>query len=66
MTQTQQTILQIIQEVYRSTYSPVSTVSVATRYGLCDRHMRRYLNDLKQTGAIQRIGQRGGWLPVLN
>lgn len=62
MSEQQQTLLKIVQQIYRDTGGPVSTIAVATRAYMSDRWARKQLGDLARAGAVQRVGQRRGWL----
>lgn len=50
--------------LYRTTQGPVRTVIVADMLGKHDRYIRYFLVRLEQKNIIERVGQRGGWLPA--
>jgi len=51
-------------KIYLLELSPVSSASVASALERDERWTRRLLNSLHERGLIERIGQRGGWLPT--
>jgi predicted transcriptional regulator len=53
-----------VTQHYRRTRQPVRTVILADLAGKNDRIVRGVLCRLEQAGAVQRRGQRGGWLPA--
>jgi len=44
--------------------SSVSAQQLSSRLGLSDRQGRKLLASLEARGLAQRVGERGGWLPV--
>lgn len=62
--QQQQSFIQAINAIYRDTYAPARTTAIAQRVYLSAGHMRRYLRKMEAEGAVRRVGQRGGWLPM--
>jgi DNA-binding GntR family transcriptional regulator len=60
----EQSLIKIIEQIYRDTHCPARTVAVATRYGYSERWTRQYLSRLVRNGRVQRVGQRGGYMPL--
>jgi hypothetical protein len=46
-------------------FSAVSTATLAQAVGLSNRQTRDLLCDLDRRGLVRRVGERGGWLPVM-
>lgn len=57
-------ILRKVCDLHRLTGGPVRTLIVADMVGKYDRTVRLWLVKLERRGLVQRVGQRGGWLPV--
>jgi hypothetical protein len=64
MSEQQRCVVAAINEAYRATYAPVTTVAVAVRCCMSDRWARELLSDLAVRGAIRRVGVRRGWMPA--
>ncbi len=60
----ERSLIKIVEQIYRDTYSPARTIAVATRYGYSERHTRLCLKRLVDNGRLQRVGQRGGYMPL--
>lgn len=60
----QQRILSILEKIYRDTYSPAKSVALAQHCFMSERNARYKLVKLEKAGLVQRVGVRGGWLPV--
>jgi DNA-binding GntR family transcriptional regulator len=57
-------LIQEVNQHYRRSRQPVRTVVLADLLGKNDRTIREVLRRLESKGAVQRRGQRGGWLPA--
>lgn len=59
-------VLRFTRRIYRDQgRKPVRTVAVSVCLG--DKHtsyIRRWLVQLEHKGHVQRVGQRGGWIPI--
>lgn len=59
----QQQLKDIVISIVRDTGRPATSVAIGTRLYVSDRHARRWLSQLEGV-AVQRVGQRRGWLPI--
>lgn len=63
ITYTDKAVLRVVYSIHQRTRAPVRTVAVSAQLGKDDRACRRMLAQLERKHLVQRVGQRGGWLP---
>lgn len=63
ITYAEKAVLRVVYNIHQRTRAPVRTVAVSAQLGKDDRACRRFLAQLERKHLVQRVGQRGGWLP---
>ena len=60
----EQQLVSIVTSIVRDTGRPANSTAIAMRFGyISDRQVRTYLSRFEGL-AVQRVGQRRGWLPL--
>ncbi|MCU0465831.1 MAG: hypothetical protein MUF38_14845, partial [Anaerolineae bacterium] len=62
--QFQKAVLNWLEKLHKNTRRRVKTIDIALYVPKHERQIRYALVALEAAGLAQRVGQRGGWLPV--
>lgn len=63
--QFQKGVLEWLEKLHKNTRRRVKTIDIALYVPKHERQIRYALVALEAAGLAQRVGQRGGWLPVV-
>lgn len=62
MSTEQRRLVSELERIFRTTHAPVRTVALAQRCYMSERWTLYKLVELEKIGAVQRVGQRRGWM----